>query len=285
MHDGSGKAACGDRSVSRHDGSGKAANGVLTHAGIGFTAFTRSLEAYDVSWFLLERDRRCYLIDTGCGPLDMLSVQEAVRRAGKPLVVVNTHFHWDHVWGNCMFPEAPVVAHERCRRRMREEWTPQVEQNRRMMAGDATLRLPDVCFNDRLSFPEDGILLFHTPGHTDDSISVWDTERRLLIAGDNLERPLVYVEDPDLDAYRRTLAAYIALDAKTILAAHAWPLDGTDIRMTDGYLRDLAADKPLSFPDPSVMALHQMNRSVFISSEIRYNGQVRINKTGASSGD
>jgi glyoxylase-like metal-dependent hydrolase (beta-lactamase superfamily II) len=28
--------------------------------------------------------------------------------------VINTHFHWDHAWGNQVFPEAVIIGHEDC---------------------------------------------------------------------------------------------------------------------------------------------------------------------------
>lgn len=37
----------------------------------------------------------------------------------KPVAwVVNTHMHWDHVWGNARFPEAGIVGHSRTRRHL-----------------------------------------------------------------------------------------------------------------------------------------------------------------------
>jgi glyoxylase-like metal-dependent hydrolase (beta-lactamase superfamily II) len=35
--------------------------------------------------------------------------------------LINTHYHWDHSWGNMAFPEAKTVGHELCIRRMRED--------------------------------------------------------------------------------------------------------------------------------------------------------------------
>jgi len=32
--------------------------------------------------------------------------------------VINTHFHWDHAWGNQVFPEATIIGHEACPPRM-----------------------------------------------------------------------------------------------------------------------------------------------------------------------
>src|SRR5665648_215230 len=47
------------------------------------------------------------LVDTGFGP----SRREAVKAAGKVDVIVNTHFHMDHAYGNQFFPEAQIWAH------------------------------------------------------------------------------------------------------------------------------------------------------------------------------
>lgn len=239
----------------------KAGPEVEIHSGSCFTAFTRRLPEYAVSWFVLTRERRTYLIDTGCGPDDMAGAAGVIRAAGRPLVVVNTHFHWDHVWGNCAFPEAEIVSTFRCRERMRKEWASQWIENGRLAVGQVEMRLPGVCFDARMAFEDDGLLLFRSPGHTDDSLTVWDSRNRLLIAGDNLERPIPYVEDPDLAAYRATLAGYRAFGAETILAAHSWPLAEADIRFTEQYLEDLAADRPRSFGHPTVQALHGRNRA------------------------
>jgi len=35
--------------------------------------------------------------------------------------LVNTHFHWDHTFGNARFPEADIIGHTRCREVMRSD--------------------------------------------------------------------------------------------------------------------------------------------------------------------
>ena len=35
--------------------------------------------------------------------------------------LINTHFHWDHSWGNMAFPEVKTVGHERCVELMRRD--------------------------------------------------------------------------------------------------------------------------------------------------------------------
>jgi len=61
---------------------------------------------------------RAMVIDTGCGPRQGRQILDAVReKTGLPLVVVNTHAHYDHFFGNAVFAEAGVTefwAHQNC---------------------------------------------------------------------------------------------------------------------------------------------------------------------------
>lgn len=47
---------------------------------------------------------RALLIDTGCGPRHATEILAAVRTlTSLPLVIANTHAHWDHFFGNAVF--------------------------------------------------------------------------------------------------------------------------------------------------------------------------------------
>ena len=49
---------------------------------------------------------RALVIDTGCGPRHATEILTAVRAVtALPLVVANTHAHWDHFFGNAVFRE------------------------------------------------------------------------------------------------------------------------------------------------------------------------------------
>lgn len=107
---------------------------------------------------------------------------------GAPLTVVNTHFHGDHTFGNCVFgPAATIVAHEVCRTEMAEAglgltrlW-PDVEW------GDVSVVLPGVTFSQRLSLhtgTHDLELLHLGPAHTRGDTVVWLPGRKTLFAGD-----------------------------------------------------------------------------------------------------
>lgn len=62
--------------------------------------------------------QRALVIDTGCGPRQGREILDAVRtKTSLPLVVVNTHAHYDHFFGNAIFAEDGATdfwAHENC---------------------------------------------------------------------------------------------------------------------------------------------------------------------------
>lgn len=61
---------------------------------------------------------RAMVIDTGCGPRQAKEILAAVRQITPlPLVVVNTHAHYDHFFGNAVFADDGVTefwAHANC---------------------------------------------------------------------------------------------------------------------------------------------------------------------------
>ena len=67
---------------------------------------------------LIVGSERAMVIDTGCGPRQGHEILDAVREKTElPLVVVNTHAHYDHFFGNAVFAEDGATefwAHENC---------------------------------------------------------------------------------------------------------------------------------------------------------------------------
>ena len=69
------------------------------------------------------------VIDTLALPDETLGMREFVEHElGVPVrYVINTHYHADHTWGNCFFPGATIIAHERCRDFLIERGIPSLE--------------------------------------------------------------------------------------------------------------------------------------------------------------
>jgi len=103
--------------------------------------------------------------------------------------VVNTHHHGDHTFGNCLFPGAAIVAHERARAEAIAFGPP------RPLPfwdgpdwGGLTLDPPFITFSDQIALHA-GDLLAHvrhvgTAAHTTNDSIVWIPDRSVLFCGD-----------------------------------------------------------------------------------------------------
>ena len=237
------------------------------------------LKDYTTAVFLIERPGIDFLLDTFCGPGYMEPILEDRRRGGRDnlLVVINTHYHWDHIWGNHAFDKALVVSHKQTARLIREHWQEQLAYDS-FAKGELLMCLPNLTFEKELCFADEKIRLFYTPGHTEDCISVYDGLRDALYVGDNLERPLMHVESPDLKAYETTLLSYQSLDPRYIFASHttvagcpdhsAFPFaaspGGSQIILKESidYLHDLRNGVKRTFSDPFTQTVHEENLRV-----------------------
>jgi len=196
------------------------------------------LQEYLTNVFVIEKKNRVYIIDTFCGDGYMKPILKSL--GNKEIVVINTHFHWDHVLGNCCFDGCTIISHEKCRKLLEECWESQLAENKKYILGNADKKLPNVTFDSKIYFEDDKIELFYSPGHTVDSISIYDYEEEILYVGDNLEKPMISVESNDIEAYIKTLETYISYKSKKIMAGHTLNLNERDILHTIGYLKGLS---------------------------------------------
>lgn len=121
------------------------------------------------------------------------ALREAITAATPAPVdmLVNTHHHGDHTYGNALMGTGTIIAHEKCRTEMvafgipgdLDIWDP-VEW------GDLTLAPPTVTFADRLQLWSDDRLLevshVGQPAHTTNDSLVWLPEEKVLFCGDLL---------------------------------------------------------------------------------------------------
>jgi cyclase len=103
--------------------------------------------------------------------------------------VVNTHHHGDHTYGNCLFPGAAIIAHERTRAAVIAAGPP------RDLPfwdgpdwGELTLEPPFVTFTDQLAVYSGDLRaeVVHVglPAHTTNDSIVWIPGRSVLFCGD-----------------------------------------------------------------------------------------------------
>jgi cyclase len=166
---------------------------------------------------------RAFVIDTLTRPQDMDPVLAALaeRAPGRRRVVVNTHHHWDHVYGNAAFPTSDIVAQHSCPRLMEAQAQSISESVPRPPREGVPL--PSVTFGDRITYLSDdeSVHLIHTPGHSQDSIVVYLDAARVLLAGDTLEWPLpTFAERDGQEAWVRTLRQLKQLPAEVVVPSH-----------------------------------------------------------------
>ena len=103
--------------------------------------------------------------------------------------VVNTHHHGDHTFGNCLFPGAAIVGHERARAEAIAFGPPgDLPFWQRPDWGDLSLDPPFVTFTDQLALHSGDlraeVRYVGTAAHTTNDSIVWIPERSVLFCGD-----------------------------------------------------------------------------------------------------
>jgi len=166
------------------------------------------------------------VIDTMPFPVEAREIVEFIARrfpAGVRYIIL-THYHADHTYGAYLFPEAPVVAHARCRHLLstRGEQGLLAARAEAPELEEVVLRLPDLTLDDGemdLHLGDKTFRLLWTPGHSEDLLSVFVEEDRVLLASD-LVMPVPTIVDGDLEALKRSLRKVAELQPDSIVRGH-----------------------------------------------------------------
>ncbi len=212
--------------------------------------------------YVINGTRHIFIIDTFIGPEAIGAVNSYIEKnlERKPLIVVNTHYHWDHVWGNCAYKEYPIVGHEKCLELLAANGEEDLKKFGEYAKGKVEITLPNLTFTGKLMFNEDRVVLFHSPGHTEDSISIYDEQDKVLIAGDNLERPIPYLMARSLDTYLKTLQGYLEMDFNVVTGGHTG-LEGKQLIHDNGeYIRSFSEGCAPESEDEEYKYIHELNK-------------------------
>lgn len=191
-----------------------------------------TIYGFDLNLGLLLGKNRNYIIDTGVGGSSVQPILDYIGSDKKPIVVINTHWHWDHVWGNWCFEDSLIISHSICRELTDKHWDESIERNaEHVIEGDVRKKLPNLVFEDKLYFPDDGVSVFYSPGHTEDCISVYDEKDKLLYAGDNTgdtNDEILPEIDTDLETFKKLINLYDTYDFDVCISGHNKP-QGKDV--------------------------------------------------------
>jgi cyclase len=158
--------------------------------------------------------------------------------------LINTHHHGDHTFGNSLFGEATIVAHERTRTELLASGPPpQPGVWEPVEWGPVELAPPTLTYADRVTVWSDDtpMEVSHVggPAHTTNDSLVWLPEQRVLFCGDllfNGGTPFVLMGSVT-GAIRVLTEVVSAFPAETIVPGHGAPCTGALIDEVVGYLR------------------------------------------------
>jgi glyoxylase-like metal-dependent hydrolase (beta-lactamase superfamily II) len=165
---------------------------------VGDRVFTRRYRFYDQQIGVVLGDRAVLLVDTRSTPAQAHEVLADLRALTRQPVslVVDTHWHYDHAFGNHALRPATIWGHQRCRARLLEGGEDMraavAREHPDLAAGLAEVVIdpPDRTFSEEARLLVDGraVWLRHLGrGHTDGDIVVEVPDAGVLFAGDLLE--------------------------------------------------------------------------------------------------
>jgi glyoxylase-like metal-dependent hydrolase (beta-lactamase superfamily II) len=194
------------------------------------------------SW-LVEGSERAVLLDTGMGILPIRPVAEAL--TARPISVVNTHYHFDHIGGNREFEDVSIheigapLAEQEVPRELLDAYLDYADRQLQAAAtvgpldreylwllGPESIPRPwprdwnrdewtihpsrathTLRDGDRIDLGDRVLTVIHAPGHSPDGICLFDERDGLLFAGDSSNAGPIYAHFPDSDLAQLTRSA------------------------------------------------------------------------------
>jgi glyoxylase-like metal-dependent hydrolase (beta-lactamase superfamily II) len=207
----------------------------------GVHALYEPFQAQEVISYLVEGDERALLFDTGMGLAPIRPVAEELTRL--PVVVLNSHTHYDHMGGNAEFETILALDTDYGRRNalgwdhdtVAGEVTPEALCAERLPGFDpAAYRVRPfratglVADGHVIDLGARRLEVLALPGHSPDSIGLLDREAGLLWSGDTFYEGEIWLYFPgtDLDAYARSVARLASLAPRLtkVFLSHNTPL-------------------------------------------------------------
>jgi len=215
---------------------------------VGTRGFVFSFDdPYLLNIYVIHGDEHIFICDTGLGSETMdeiLAYLEEHKIHSKHYVVFNSHADYDHVWGNHMFKDSKIIAHELSPEIFKKEGEEILENYSSHKRGEVILTPPNQLFKEKIVFEDEEIEFYHSPGHTLESSSCYDKRDQVLFVGDNIEAPYPYVNFPNLEDYRTTLAEYLTREIKIVISGHDEVMYDTKLIESNlEYLKELTVGK------------------------------------------
>lgn len=211
--------------------------------------YVRRYPDFNVSVGLVVGGEHALVVDTrGSERQGRLLVDEVHWITGGRLLVVNTHHHYDHTFGNCAFMPTEIWGHELCAVRLRataQEAQASLGATMPELAREYTdtkVTVPTRTFRDKASIDLGGRvveLAYLGRGHTDNDVVISVPDVHALFAGDLVEQgqPPSFEDSYPMD-WPGTVGRMLDLADGPVVPGH-----GEVVRRSfiEGQLADLSA--------------------------------------------
>ena len=194
--------------------------------------FTRHFDFFDQQIGVVLGGREVLLVDTRSTPVQAREIVADLRELTRdPVsVVVDTHWHFDHTFGNSVFRPAAIWGHVCAAEQLRREGEAarrEVAEGVPALAADVAevvIDPPEHTFDDRATIQlGDRVveLSYHGRGHTDGDIAVLVPDAGVLFAGDLIEEgsPPSFGDSFPLD-WPATLERLLPLATGVVVPGH-----------------------------------------------------------------
>lgn len=177
----------------------------------GFHPGPGSMPGYGTAVITVVEGRdRALVMDTGYGDPGLRAYVE--RLTDKPLVVVNSHGHYDHVMCNPEFGEVWIRPEDR---ELMERFCPSTGPG-----GEIRYAVREVADGQSFDLGGRSLAAIHLPGHTPGSFGLIDSETGILLSADSVLKRMLIFQTRAI--FLESLRRLSRLDFVDVLGAH-WP--------------------------------------------------------------
>ncbi|MDV6286796.1 MBL fold metallo-hydrolase [Rhodococcus jostii] len=181
---------------------------------------------------LIRSTRHSVLVDTAATEYRSRRLAQTIRpllSTPDPTYLVNTHFHGDHSFGNAVFADSTIIAHQNTREEAERAGLGMTTLWSDVDWGDIAVRLPDLTVDGSAVLYTGEVrveLIYPGPAHTTGDLLVWLPERKVLFGGDIVMAGVApYCLMGSVEGTIRALELIARLEPTTIVPGHG-PLSG-----------------------------------------------------------
>lgn len=235
----------------------------ITHLDTDLWAIEDVFSSENSICYLLVGSDQALLFDTGPG---FSSIKSAIKSlTSLPVIAYLSHHHFDHTGGAFEFDNISGwssqsminaskngIKDETIKSQVPGEFWEEINTDNHQ-----TKPFPSMQFVDKelsINIGKYQLNLLHTPGHSSDSICLYEPSKRWLFSGDTAYHGPIYLqfEDSSKEDYTKTIEKLINLNADKIFPGHNNTMLSPNIlKDTKSMLLD-ASFKSLEFPNLSI---------------------------------